>query len=69
MADGDIVYARFPVTLDLDAPADTVAQVGLVTPVLFDNVSFPALDAKVLPITGGNGKSKAVVLVVGRDVT
>ena len=69
MADGDVVYARFPVTLDLDALADTVPQVGLVSPVLFTDTQFPVLEAKVLPMTGGSGKSRAVVLVVGRAVT
>ena len=69
MADGDVVFARFPVLLDLNAITDTVPQIGLVSPVLFTTTQFPVLEAKVLPMTGGSGKSRAVVLVIGRAVT
>ena len=69
MVNGDLVFARFPVTLDLDVAADTTPQVGLVTPALFTDTQFPVLDAKVLPITGGGGKIRAVVVVFGRAVT
>jgi len=68
MTVGDLDFARFPITLDLDAPADTVAQVGIVTP-LFPSADFDSITAKILPITGGSGKSKAVIFVIGRRLT
>lgn len=67
MAVGDLSFARFPITLDLDAPADTVPQtgtpVGLFLPSLFDIVM-----PEILPMTGTGGKSKGVVIVFGRDL-
>jgi len=68
MTDGDLSFVRFPITLDLDAPADTVAQVGISTP-LFLTTEFDSIQAKILPITGGSGKSKGVVFVIGREIT
>ena len=63
----DLGFARFPIELDLDAPADTVAQVGIANP-LFPSTVDATMLAKVLPITGTGGKSKAVVLVFSRAV-
>lgn len=67
MATGDLSFARFPITLDLDAAADTVAQIGIVDG-LFLVAGFDSITAKILPITGASGKSKAVVFVIGREI-
>ena len=69
MADGDVFMGRFPITVDIDGPQDTTPQVGLVTPALFTDTQFPVLDAIILPVTGGNGKTRIVVLVTGRAVS
>ena len=67
MAIGDIGIARFPIELDLDAPADTVVQAGV--DALFTFAGFDNITAKILPITGTGGKSKAVVVITGRQLT
>ncbi len=67
MVNGELFYARFPIELDLDAPDDTVAQVGIVTP-LFPSGDFDSIMVKVVPITGTGGKSKGVVVVLGREI-
>ena len=67
MANGDLHYARFPVTLDVDAPADVSAQVGIANP-LFLTTGFDVTLPEIIPITGGSGKSKAVVIVTGREI-
>ena len=67
MANGDLDFARFPITLDLDAAKDTVAQIGIVD-ALFPVLDFDNIVAKILPITGASGKSKAVVFVIGREI-
>jgi len=66
MVNGNISYARFPITLDIDAPADTSPQLALTTNFFlaaFDNMMF-----EIIPMTGGSGKSKAVVVVLGREL-
>lgn len=67
MAVGDLSFARFPITLDLDAAADTTPQVGIAN-ALFLVADFDNIVAKILPITGGSGKSKAVIFVIGREL-
>jgi len=67
MAVGDLSFARFPINLDIDAPADTVPQVGIAGG-LFLAADFDNIVAKILPITGGSGKSKGVVFVIGREL-
>ena len=65
---GDLGFARFPITLDLDAAKDTSPQIGIVD-ALFTVLDFDNIVAKILPITGASGKSKAVVFVIGRAIS
>ncbi len=65
---GDLFFARFPIELDLDAPADTIHQFVPGGFPLFPTTLFDSMAAKILPITGTGGKSKAVVVVVGRSL-
>jgi len=67
MALGDLDYARFPIELDIDAAADTVPQVGISNPLL-PSTNFDSIRAEILPITGGSGKSKAVLFIIGRQI-
>jgi len=63
---GDLDFARFPIELDINAPADTVVQVGIVN-TLFPSGTFDLVIAKILPITGTGGKSKGAVFVFARE--
>ncbi len=64
---GDFFFARFPITLDLDDPADTVAQVGL-TGLTFPVANFDLIMSEIVPMTGTGGKSKTVAVVFGREL-
>jgi len=65
MTDGDLFFSRFPITLDVDAPVDSVPQIGT-TNALFAPAAFDIILPEILPITGTGGKSKGVVVVIAR---
>lgn len=67
MVAGNLAFTRFPITLDLDAPADVTPQVG-VGFTAFPSGTFDIIMPEVLPITGTGGKSKGAVVVFGREI-
>jgi len=67
MADGEIHYARFPVTLDSNAPIDVTPSVVLST--VFPDTEYDIVDSQIVPISGGSGLSNAVVVIVARRIT
>lgn len=65
MTVGDLEYVRFPITLDIDAPADSIPQSGVPFSA-FPDTDFDIVIPEILPITGTGGNSKGVVIVVAR---
>ena len=66
MADGEIHYARFPINLDSNSTA-VVNTVRITT--IFPNTNYDIVDTQIVPISGGSGKSNAVMVVVARRIT
>ena len=64
MANGDIVYVRFPITLDSNGAIDTGTTTQ--TAQLFLTNDFDIIDTVIVPISGGSGISNAVMVVVAR---
>lgn len=67
MTAGDIVVATFPISLDANGPAvdqTVVAGIAGLTAALVD-----ILTTEIVHITGKNGVSKAVVVIVGRTLS
>jgi len=67
MADGEIHYARLPITLDSNGVVDF-------PPVLSINAIFPPtdydiVDTAIVPISGGSGISNAVLVIIARRLT
>lgn len=67
MADGDIVFARFPVTTDVNGIADTAVQAGVTA--LFPVAVYDILSIRIVQIGGDSGIFKNVVVVVARAVS
>lgn len=67
MADGDIVYARFPVDTDIQAVADVAVTTALTT--LFPVGVYDILDVRLVQIGGDSGVFKNVVVVVARAIS
>jgi len=67
MTDGTIVYMQFPITVDVNAPADTALQLGIQS--LFIAPDFEIISMKIMQTASHNGVSKSVVLVTARDTT
>ena len=67
MADGDIVYARFPVDTDVNAVADVAVTVALA--VLFPVAAFDILEVELVQIGGDSGVFKNVIVVVARALS
>lgn len=67
MANGDIEYGRFPITLDSNGDVDII-----LTPVLssfFPETDYDNIVSKIVPISGSSGKSNAVMVVFARKTT
>ena len=67
MAAGDIVVASFPLSLDANGPAVDLAVVAGVAG--FTAAFVDILTTEIVHITGKNGVSKTVVVVVGRTLS
>ncbi len=67
MADGDIVFARFPVDTDVKAVADVSVQAGVSA--LFPVATFDILSIELVQIGGDSGIFKNVVVVVARALS
>jgi len=67
MPDGEIFYARFPITLDSNGVPDTSPVLQIAT--IFPAANFDSITTKIVPISGGSGKSNAVMIVFARDIT
>jgi len=65
-ANGDIKYARFPITSDCAEPADTSIQDGVAA--LFPRGKYDIISTQIVNITGGSGRYKSVLVVVGRRI-
>ncbi len=66
MVDGEIHYARFPLTLDSNGFTNgPVVEITTIFPTAdYDNVV-----SKIVPISGGRGRSNAVMVVFARRIT
>ena len=67
MADGDIKFVRIPVILDANGVADTSLQDGVAA--LFPNAVWDIITSEIVDITGANGVSKSVLVIVGRAIS
>ena len=65
MAAGDIVYARVPITVDVDAVEDVA--VTTVLDGLFPIANYDLIHTSLIPPTGT--KTKAVLVVVAQAIT
>ena len=64
MADGDIVFARFPVDTDVNAIADVAVTTALAA--LFPTATYDILSVELVQVGGDSGVFKNVVVVVAR---
>lgn len=67
MADGEIHYARFPITLDSNGVHDV--SIILALNAIFPPTDYDNLKSKIVPISGGSGISNAVMVVFARRIT
>lgn len=67
MADGDIVYARFPVDTNVSDPADVAVTTALTA--LFPMAVYDILSIELVQIGGDSGLFKNVVVVVARALS
>lgn len=68
MVNGTIVYSQFPITVDVNAPADTsFQQSGIVGQ--FPSPRYEIIAMKIMQTAAHNGVSKSIVLVTARDTT
>jgi len=67
MADGDIVYARFPIDTDVNAVADVAVTVALAA--LFPVASFDILEVELVQVGGDSGVFRNVIVVVARALS
>jgi len=67
MANGEIHYARFPITLDSNAAIDSSVTLQLAA--VFPLVEYDLMDTVIVPISGGSGLSNAVMVVIARRIT
>jgi len=67
MALGEIHYGRFPIVLDSNGNIDPVTQIQLGT--FFPPGDYDNVVAKIVPISGGSGKSNAVMVVFARRIS
>jgi len=65
MANGDIVFARFPITLDSGAIADTAITTALTT--LFPVVTYNVVHTELVFDSGT--KTKATVIIIAQDIS
>ena len=65
MAAGDIVFARVPILVDVDATEDTA--VTTVLDGLFPIANYDLIHTTIIPPTGT--KTKAVLVVVAQAIT
>ncbi len=64
MAAGDIVYARVPITLDVDSAADSAVQTALTT--LFPILTYDVIHTTIIPPTGT--QTKGILVVVAQAI-
>lgn len=67
MANGEIHYGRFPINLDSNANADGDILIQLFN--FFPPADYDNVISKIVPISGGSGKSNAVMVVFARKIT
>ena len=65
MAAGDIVYARFPITLDSSAAADSAVTTALTT--LFPIANYTLVHTELVFDSGT--KTKGTVVVIAQAIT
>ena len=66
MAVDDIVFARFPITTDVNGDPDTVPQAGLAAAV-FPAASYNILHTEIVQIGGDSGVFKNVLVVIAQQ--
>ena len=65
MAAGDIVYARFPITLDSSATADSAVTTALTT--LFPVANYSLVHTE--PVFDSGTKTKGTVVIIAQAIT
>lgn len=67
MVNGEIFYARYPISLDtrLSSPQTGVG----ITTGIFPQADFEIILSQTIPISGGSGTTNAVMLIVARAIT
>jgi len=66
MVVNDIVFARFPLSTDVNEIADTTPQAGLIDTV-FPATSFTILHTELVQIGGDSGVFKNVIVVIAQQ--
>ncbi len=64
MTNGEIAYARFPITLDSNGAIDP--SVTLQIAGVFPTATFDIIGTEIVPISGGSGISNAILVVFAR---
>ena len=67
MADGDIVFARFPVDTDVNAVADVAVTVALAA--LFPVAVYDILSIELVQIGGDSGVFKNIIIVIAQQTS
>ena len=66
MVNGEIFFARYEVTIDVKATP--VFNAPIQQPV-FPPSDFDIIASRIIPISGGSGKTNAVVVIIARAKT
>ncbi len=66
MVNGEIHYARFQIDLDSNSIINDI-NVELIT--VFPTSNYDIINSQLVPISGGSGISKAVMVVIARRIT
>ena len=65
MVNGEIFYARYPITIDTKDDFQVIGgPIGI-----FPTTDFDIIFSETIPISGGSGKTNAVMLTVARAKT
>jgi len=64
MVNGQIHYARLPIELDSNSAVIDLT----VGPSIFPTGNYDIVESQIVPISGGSGKSNAVMVVIARRI-
>ena len=65
MVNGEIFFARYPLTIDTK---EGPIQADAINTNIFRVSEFDIIASEIIPISGGSGKTNAVMLVIARSL-